>query len=282
MWRLTLRSSISRPRRCHPKNRQHDPNCCFQQRLLFSSTNRSFLVSAGAKRENTHFGFVDTWSPGYLGFAASNHNGMLRMYEIFNQGGANTKRARMTGPSAAAGAAGPGAPAGANKGPTREWYRPLPASGEFDWSIRNSINYAETAALVALELTSKFPAMIVENIPMRWADGPILSIAGAPREGTEAAPSDADSGAIARGSVLVRFQGGDSSVLSGLMHGADQIRNRPAIIDAPVGKGRVIYFANNPIYRWQTFGEHQLLQRFAFLQRHAEPAAPAREVKSKA
>ena len=24
MWRLTLRSSISRPRRCHPNNRQHD------------------------------------------------------------------------------------------------------------------------------------------------------------------------------------------------------------------------------------------------------------------
>ena len=38
-----------------------------------------------------HFGFVDTWSPGYLAFAASNHNGMLRMYEIFNQGGANTE-----------------------------------------------------------------------------------------------------------------------------------------------------------------------------------------------
>ena len=34
---------------------------------------------------------------------------------------------------------------------------------------------------------------------------------------------------------------------------------RPAIIDAPVGRGRVIYFANNPIYRWQTFGEHQLV-----------------------
>jgi hypothetical protein len=599
-----------------------------------------------------HFGFVDTWSPGYLGFAASNHNGMLRMYEVFNQGGANTKRARMTGQPPAAGATSPTAPGGANSGPTREWYRPLPASGEFDWSIRNSINYAETAALSALELTSKFPAMIVENfykkslhaitegeakppyafvipagqrdqtqvdrvvnllrrqgieverssrefkvkdsvfpaasylvklnqpygrlaktllekqtypdpnlrtyddsawtmglasnidvktvddnsvlsqlgellradvvtkgsitgttgsvfvinhngslnlitlryrlkdlifksarasfkaagaefpagsfivqvsgdqaarvrrqvedlglvatvmdsmpavemvdvdlpriaiyttwqntekvgwvrlafdrweipfdlvhkdhvqpganlrskydvivvphqgagskslvyeapkltrplpykktdkfkslgmygetddvrggmglagageiakfvdqggvlmtfgvssffpadfgiagqvdaqrpqgnfyapgpyvqteilqpthpilfgyvgknIPMRWADGPILSIAGAPREGTpEASASDADSGAIARASVLVRFQGGDSSVLSGVMRGADQIRNRPAIIDAPVGSGRVIYFATNPIYRWQTFGEQQLV-----------------------
>ena len=99
-----------------------------------------------------------------------------------------------------------------------------------------------------------------KNIPMRWADGPILSIAGAPPDGgPEAPPSDADNGAIARASVLVRFQGGDTSVLSGVMRGADQIRNRPAIIDAPVGRGRVIYFADNPIYRWQTFGEHQLV-----------------------
>ncbi len=93
-----------------------------------------------------HFGFVDTWSPGYLGFAASNHNGMLRMYEIFNQGGANTKVAKLSGPYT-----------------QREWYRPNPATGTFDWSIRNSINYAESGVLTALELTSQFPRMVVEN-----------------------------------------------------------------------------------------------------------------------
>ena len=94
-----------------------------------------------------HFGFVDMWSPGYLGFAAANHNGMLRMYEIFNQGGANTKKARLAGAQT-----------------TRQWYRPNPApAGEVDWSIRNSINYAQTGVLTALELASKFPGMIVEN-----------------------------------------------------------------------------------------------------------------------
>ena len=94
-----------------------------------------------------HFGFVDMWSPGYLGFAAANHNGMLRMYEIFNQGGANTKKARLSGGQT-----------------TRQWYRPNPApAGEVDWSIRNSINYAQTGVLTALELTSKFPTMVVEN-----------------------------------------------------------------------------------------------------------------------
>jgi hypothetical protein len=93
-----------------------------------------------------HFGFVDTWSPGYLGFAASNHNGMLRMYEIYNTGGATTKKARI-----------------ANQGTQREWFRPNPPYSEVDWSIRNSVNYAQSGVLTALELTSKFPAMVVEN-----------------------------------------------------------------------------------------------------------------------
>ena len=43
------------------------------------------------------------------------------------------------------------------------------------------------------------------------------------------------------------------------MRGADQIRNRPMIVDAPSGQGHVLLFANNPIYRWQTFGEHMMI-----------------------
>ena len=58
---------------------------------------------------------------------------------------------------------------------------------------------------------------------------------------------------------MLRFQGGDAGGLSGLMRGADQLRNRPALVDAPVGKGRVLLYVMNPIYRWQTFGEHSLV-----------------------
>ena len=43
------------------------------------------------------------------------------------------------------------------------------------------------------------------------------------------------------------------------MRGANEIRNRPAIVDQPSGKGRVILFAGNPCYRWQNFGEFNLL-----------------------
>lgn len=60
------------------------------------------------------------------------------------------------------------------------------------------------------------------------------------------------------GHVLARYVGGDKAVLSGLMTGADSLRSRPFAVDVPEavkGRGRVILFANNPIYRWQNHGE---------------------------
>jgi hypothetical protein len=128
-----------------PQNANLDP-ILYTELPFFASYEVNKLTSYGMPGV-WHFGFVDMWSPGYLGFAAANHNGMLRMYEVFNQGGANTKKARLSGGQT-----------------TRQWFRPNPApAGEVDWSIRNSINYAETGLLTALELTSKFPAMVVEN-----------------------------------------------------------------------------------------------------------------------
>jgi hypothetical protein len=65
-----------------------------------------------------------------------------------------------------------------------------------------------------------------------------------------------------RGTVLARYVGGEAAVLSGLMRGADEIRERPLAVDVPggfTGKGRVILFANNPIYRWQNHGEFNMV-----------------------
>jgi hypothetical protein len=62
--------------------------------------------------------------------------------------------------------------------------------------------------------------------------------------------------------VLASFVGGDGSVLSGLMVGADAIRGRAFAMDIPNaynGKGRVLMFANNPIYRWQNHGEFNMV-----------------------
>ena len=62
-----------------------------------------------------------------------------------------------------------------------------------------------------------------------------------------------------RRTVLAQFPGQDKSVLSGLMRGVAETRNRPAIVDEPVGQGRVILFSTNPAYRWQNLGEFNML-----------------------
>ena len=97
----------------------------------------------------TH-GFVDMWSPGYLAFMSSNHNGLVRMYETFGNGGATTMKRKVAPPEGA--------------GQTsREWYRPLPPYKEVMWSMRNNTNYMQTAVLSALQYASSFPDVIVEN-----------------------------------------------------------------------------------------------------------------------
>jgi hypothetical protein len=43
------------------------------------------------------------------------------------------------------------------------------------------------------------------------------------------------------------------------MKGVAEIRGRPAIVDVPEGRGRVLLFATNPCYRWQNLGEFNML-----------------------
>ncbi|HEX6313861.1 MAG TPA: M14 family zinc carboxypeptidase [Gemmatimonadaceae bacterium] len=77
--------------------------------------------------------------------------------------------------------------------------------------------------------------------------------------------------------VLAQFVGGESSVLSGLMVGADNIRGRAFAVDIPDayrGKGRVLMFANNPIYRWQNHGEFNMVFN-SIVNWNDVPAAPA-------
>ncbi|MGA1369804.1 MAG: hypothetical protein ACO394_14970, partial [Blastocatellia bacterium] len=79
-----------------------------------------------------------------------------------------------------------------------------------------------------------------------------------------------------QGQVLMRFPGTEASVLSGHIRGIGEIRRRPAIVEVPVEKGRVLLFATNPCYRWQNHGEFRLL--FNALLHHNDrpvPAAPA-------
>ncbi len=69
-------------------------------------------------------------------------------------------------------------------------------------------------------------------------------------------------GVADQANVLARYTGGDASVLSGAMVGADQLRQKAFAVDIPRannGKGRVLLFSNNPIYRWQNHLEFNMV-----------------------
>jgi hypothetical protein len=137
-----------------PQNPTLDP-ILYGELPWFSNFEMAQMIKYGMPGVWTH-AFVDMWYPGYLGFMASNHNGMLRMYETFGNGGANTMKRRIGG-----GGEGGMGPGGGQT--TREWYRPLPPYPEVEWSLRNNTNYMETGVLSALQLTAAFPRVVLEN-----------------------------------------------------------------------------------------------------------------------
>jgi hypothetical protein len=153
-----------------PQNPNLDP-ILFGELPMMANFEMAQMAKYGMPGVWTH-GYVDMWSPGYLAFMSSNHNGMIRMYEIQGTSGANTTKLRLGNPNVpAAGGArgGPPAPdaaaitAGRSNQSQREWFRPWPATGEFDWSLRNNTNYGETGVLTALQYTSAFSKVILEN-----------------------------------------------------------------------------------------------------------------------
>jgi hypothetical protein len=56
--------------------------------------------------------------------------------------------------------------------------------------------------------------------------------------------------------VALRFDAQNSLLVSGLLDGGADIAQRPVVVDVPVGKGHVVLFANNPIYRGETIGSY--------------------------
>jgi hypothetical protein len=59
--------------------------------------------------------------------------------------------------------------------------------------------------------------------------------------------------------VAVRFDAQPTLLVSGLLDGGADIAQRPVVVDVPVGKGHVVLFANNPIWRGETIGSYFLV-----------------------
>ena len=59
--------------------------------------------------------------------------------------------------------------------------------------------------------------------------------------------------------VALRFEAQNALLVSGLLEGGGDIAQRAVVVDVPVGKGHVVLFANNPIYRGETIGSYALV-----------------------
>jgi len=59
--------------------------------------------------------------------------------------------------------------------------------------------------------------------------------------------------------TVVRFGDADDLLVSGLLEHGDQLARRAAVVEVPLGKGRLLLFAINPIWRGSTVGSHPLV-----------------------
>jgi hypothetical protein len=79
-----------------------------------------------------------------------------------------------------------------------------------------------------------------------------------------------------RPDVILRFSGSKDLLLSGLLDKGGSIAEHAIVVDAHLGAGNVLLFANNPVYRGETVGSYPLvfnaIMNFDHLS-HAEAAA---------
>jgi hypothetical protein len=103
------------------------------------------------------------------------------------------------------------------------------------------------------------------TFPVFFSQAPLLnvtpkdtSVTG--REQREALdPAIADLVERQRARVVLQFhERTDSLLFSGLLVAGDELAKKAAVIDAPLGRGHVVYFAIRPFWRWQTQGSFAL------------------------
>ena len=143
-----------------PQNPLWDP-IVYAELPMFANWDMAQLTKYGMPGVWNH-GYVDAWSPGYVAIMSTNHNGMMRFYEIFGNSGATTMKRTVSQPPNPA-ISGGGGGGGMGDYTKRQWYRPDPPYKDVVWSMRNNTNYAETGVLSSLQFTAAFPQVILEN-----------------------------------------------------------------------------------------------------------------------
>jgi hypothetical protein len=59
--------------------------------------------------------------------------------------------------------------------------------------------------------------------------------------------------------ALLRFGDADDLLVSGLLEHGAELERRAAVVEVPLGKGHLLLFAINPIWRGSTIGSHPLV-----------------------
>lgn len=59
--------------------------------------------------------------------------------------------------------------------------------------------------------------------------------------------------------VVLRYGDARELLVSGLLDAGNEIAQHPMVIDQPYGKGHVVLFSNNPIWRGETQGSYFLV-----------------------
>jgi len=131
-----------------PYNSWIDPILIGEWSML-AYDNMARMQSFGMPGAFTHGNF-DTWSPGYLMFLATMHNGISRLYETFGNGGADTVK-RLLSPDQY----------------SRTWYRPNPPYPSVLWSQRDNNNYEETAVLSTLSFFAHNAKFFLNNFYLK-------------------------------------------------------------------------------------------------------------------
>src|SRR5262245_1363737 len=75
--------------------------------------------------------------------------------------------------------------------------------------------------------------------------------------------------------IILRFSAEKDLLISGMLAGGSELANKPAVVDIPVGKGHVVMFANNPMWRHQTHGSFSLIFNAALNFNHLHVGRPA-------
>ncbi len=134
-----------------PYNKTYDPSVTSEWNML-AWWEVTRLTSYGMPGVWTH-GFWDGWAPSYLFAIANNHNAVGRFYETYGNSIGNTLDRKV----------------GERFGGTeKKWFMPSPPYKEVKWSMRNNVNYQQTADLSAFYFVATNQEFFLKNF---WKRG---------------------------------------------------------------------------------------------------------------